>query len=61
MFYLDTFIADCRTALGESPPEIAVRELVERAVAQPGDVERALGSPTLGSVTPWSRVRCLLE
>ena len=55
MFYLDTFVADCRTALGESPPEIAVRELVERAVAQPGDVERALGSPTLGSVTTLHR------
>ena len=34
MFELDTFIADCRAALGESTPEAAVRELVERAVAQ---------------------------
>jgi hypothetical protein len=46
MFDLDTFVADCRTALGESTPEAAVRELVERAVAQPPEVERALGTPS---------------
>jgi len=55
MFDLDTFVADCRTALGESTPETAVRELVERTVAQPGDVERALGTPTWGSVTTLHR------
>jgi predicted metal-dependent enzyme (double-stranded beta helix superfamily) len=55
MFDLDTFIADCRTALRESTPEVAVRELVERAMAQPGDVERALGTPTWGGVTTLHR------
>jgi predicted metal-dependent enzyme (double-stranded beta helix superfamily) len=55
MFDLDTFVADCRAALGESGPEAAVKELVERAVAQPADVERALGTPTLGAVTPLHR------
>jgi predicted metal-dependent enzyme (double-stranded beta helix superfamily) len=55
MFDLDTFVADCRAALGESAPEVAVRELVERAVAQPIEVERVLGTPSLGSVTALHR------
>jgi len=55
MFDLDTFVADCRAALGESAPEVAVRELVERAVAQPTEVERALGTPSLGAVTTLHR------
>lgn len=55
MFELDTFVADCRTALGESTPEVAVRELVERAVAQPMEVERALGTPSLGAVSTLHR------
>ena len=41
MFELDTFVADCRAALGESTPEAAVRELVGRAVARDsGTAER---------------------
>lgn len=55
MFDLDTFVADCRKALGESTPEAAVRELVERAVAQPMDVERALGAPAWGGFTSLHR------
>jgi predicted metal-dependent enzyme (double-stranded beta helix superfamily) len=51
MFDLDTFVTDCRAALKEPTPEIAVRELIERTVAQPGDVERALGTPTWGGIT----------
>jgi predicted metal-dependent enzyme (double-stranded beta helix superfamily) len=55
MFDLDTFVADCRAALGESTPEVAVRELVERTVAEPAEVERVLGTPNWGSVTPLHR------
>jgi predicted metal-dependent enzyme (double-stranded beta helix superfamily) len=55
MFDLETFVADCRGALSESTPEVAVRELVERAVAQPADVERALGTPSWGGVTALHR------
>lgn len=55
MFDLDTFVADCRSALAESTPEAAVRELVERAVAQPAEVERVLGAPTWGGFTPLHR------
>jgi predicted metal-dependent enzyme (double-stranded beta helix superfamily) len=55
MFDLDTFIADCRSALSEKSPERAVKELVERAVAQPAEVERALGTPSRGAVIPLHR------
>jgi len=48
MFDLDQFVADCRAALTEHSPQAATRELVRRAVAQPGDVERTLGTPTEG-------------
>jgi predicted metal-dependent enzyme (double-stranded beta helix superfamily) len=55
MFDLDTFVADCRAALGESTAEVAVRELVEHAIAQPAEVERALGTPNGGGVTTLHR------
>ena len=45
MFETDQLIADCRAALREPSPQLAIKEIVERAVAQPGDVERALGTP----------------
>lgn len=44
MFDLDRFIAECRAAVTQGQP--AVRELVARAVAEPGAVLRALGEPT---------------
>jgi predicted metal-dependent enzyme (double-stranded beta helix superfamily) len=45
MFEIDAFVADCRTSLQESAPQLAIRQLVERAVSEPRDVERALGTP----------------
>jgi predicted metal-dependent enzyme (double-stranded beta helix superfamily) len=42
MFDLDAFVAGCRTALGEAQPLLAVKEIVERAVADPGAVAKAL-------------------
>ena len=50
VFDLDRFIADCRGALATGQPAAVVRELVERAVAMPGDVEAALGAPRLGGL-----------
>jgi len=55
MFELETFVADCRAALRESRPEAAVKELVERTVADPGAVERALGTPSWGGFTALHR------
>lgn len=45
MFDIDRFVADCRDAQAQSPGGAAVREIVERAVSAPGEVERALGTP----------------
>jgi predicted metal-dependent enzyme (double-stranded beta helix superfamily) len=50
MFDLDRFVADCRAALSERTSEIAVKEVVARAVAEPSDIERVLGTPTAGGI-----------
>jgi predicted metal-dependent enzyme (double-stranded beta helix superfamily) len=50
MFDLDQFIADCRAAVAEDPSHKTVREVVERAVADPAAVLKGVGSPRLGSV-----------
>jgi predicted metal-dependent enzyme (double-stranded beta helix superfamily) len=44
MFELEQFVADCRTALGD-PSHREVREVVARAVSEPGAVLHALGGP----------------
>ena len=43
-FDLDTFVEDCRAARQEDTPQPAVRDVVERAVADAPSVERALGA-----------------
>jgi hypothetical protein len=45
MFDLDRFIADCRAALAADRSHKLVREVVERAVAEPGDVLKVIGEP----------------
>jgi predicted metal-dependent enzyme (double-stranded beta helix superfamily) len=50
MFDIDRFIADCRAALAETSPEVAIKALLERAVATPADVEAALGTPREGQI-----------
>jgi predicted metal-dependent enzyme (double-stranded beta helix superfamily) len=50
VFELDQFIADCRKAIQEQPAQRAIRELVARAVAEPGQVLTALGEPTRAGV-----------
>jgi predicted metal-dependent enzyme (double-stranded beta helix superfamily) len=50
MFDLDRFIADCRAAVAEDASHKAVREIVARAVAAPGDVLKALGEPRFAGV-----------
>jgi predicted metal-dependent enzyme (double-stranded beta helix superfamily) len=51
MFDVDRFVADCRDALADPSPELAVKALMERAVAHPADIEAALGTPRQGEVT----------
>jgi predicted metal-dependent enzyme (double-stranded beta helix superfamily) len=50
MFDLDRFIADCREAVAADPSHKLAREVVERAVADPSGVLKALGEPRFGGV-----------
>ena len=55
MFDLDAFVAGCRTALSQGAPELAVKELVERAVSAPSEVEGALGTPRTAAIATLHR------
>ena len=50
MFTTERFIEDCRAALKEKNAQAAIRELVTRAVREPGEVIRALGEPARAGV-----------
>jgi predicted metal-dependent enzyme (double-stranded beta helix superfamily) len=43
-FDSETFVEECRRAREEDAPQLAVREVVERAVSDPAAVEKAVGS-----------------
>jgi predicted metal-dependent enzyme (double-stranded beta helix superfamily) len=45
MFDIERFVADCRTALKVRSPQSAIKEIVACAMSNPGDVEKALGTP----------------
>jgi predicted metal-dependent enzyme (double-stranded beta helix superfamily) len=51
MFDVDHFTEECRAGLRESTPEVAIRTIVERAMANPEAVERTLGTPTMATIT----------
>ncbi len=55
MFDLDRFLADCRAALAEATPSLAVKALLERVTADPAAVESALGTPTAGGIATLHR------
>jgi len=50
MFDKERFIEECRAALRESDAHAAIRELVARAVSEPGHIVRALGDPKRSGV-----------
>jgi len=52
MFELDRFIADCRAAVAADKTHKGVREVVARAVSDPGAVLKGLGEPQRGMVHP---------
>jgi predicted metal-dependent enzyme (double-stranded beta helix superfamily) len=54
-FDRDQFVADCRAALAEGTPEKAMREVVQRAVAEPAAVLRGLGEPKEAGIQPLYR------
>ena len=51
MFDTEEFVASCQRALQENAPSLAVKELVSAAVAEPRQVEAALGTPAEGGIT----------
>src|SRR5262245_53254500 len=55
MFDKDQFIADCRAALNGDRASRNVREVVARAVSDPGAVIGALGEPKAGGIQPIHR------
>jgi predicted metal-dependent enzyme (double-stranded beta helix superfamily) len=42
VFDVDAFVAECQTGLAESQPVLAIKEIVDRAVAEPDAVATAL-------------------
>jgi predicted metal-dependent enzyme (double-stranded beta helix superfamily) len=45
MFDIERFIEECKAAVAEDDSHKAAREVVERALAAPGEIVRALGEP----------------
>lgn len=52
MFDVDQFVADCRAALGERQPALAVKEVLERTLSAAPSIEGALGAAERGGVVP---------
>src|SRR5690606_10343405 len=50
MFEIDRFIEDCRAAVREDGTHKAAREVLARALSEPGQVVRALGEPRKSQV-----------
>jgi predicted metal-dependent enzyme (double-stranded beta helix superfamily) len=59
MLNLDHFIAECRAALTATSPELAIKEILERAVADPAAVEAAVGTPRQAQLTTLYHARDL--
>ena len=59
MFDLDQFVADCRSALKEDASHRLVREVVARAVSEPGAVLHRLGEPAKAEIQPLYRANDL--
>jgi predicted metal-dependent enzyme (double-stranded beta helix superfamily) len=51
MYDVDEFVASCRAALAEDQPQLAIKELLERAVSAPNEVTRAL-PPSRAEIVP---------
>jgi len=52
---LERFVADCVAANGESDAQSAIREILARAVSNPGAVVAALGDPDKAGIVPIHR------
>ena len=56
MFDAETFIADCRAAIAGDDSHKSVRELVARAVSDPGAVIKGLGGASAGGAESSERM-----
>mgnify|MGYP001289675741 CR=1 FL=1 len=60
MFNLDTFIENCKSAVASDDTHLGIKDLVGKAVSEPGSLMKAIGEPSkagarslsLGDVTP---------
>lgn len=59
MFESNQFIQDCRDRLREANAHAAVKEIVARAVSEPGEVLRSLGEPGLAGLQTLYRSETL--
>jgi len=59
MLNLERFVTQCRAALAEPAPELAIKEILQRIVASPSDVQAALGTPRHGEIIPLHHERDL--
>ena len=50
MFDVDEFVAQCRATLNEHTPQLAVKELMERAVSRPEQIATVLGPATKAGI-----------
>ena len=49
---VDDFLADLRSAAVESQAQLAVKEVLDGAIARPGDLHAGLGEPTKAEIVP---------
>jgi predicted metal-dependent enzyme (double-stranded beta helix superfamily) len=59
MLNLDHFITECRAALTQPSPELVIKEILERVVADSSEVEAALGTPRQAKIAPLHHDRDL--
>ena len=59
MLNLDHFVADCRAVLAESSPELAIKEILERALRDPDGVQAAVGTPQRAQIASLHHERDL--
>ena len=59
MFESDRFMQDCRDGLREQNAHAAVREIVARAVSEPGQILTSLGEPKLSGIQTLYRSETL--
>ena len=59
MFETERFIQDCRDGLGDPNPHGAMREIVAKAVSEPGQILKSLGEPKLSGIQTLYRSHTL--